>query len=48
MQNKMLLNELNQINRKDKEKLLMFLLNLEMQDKLHNQEPVFSSPQKDD
>lgn len=40
--------ELNKLNRKNKEDLLMCLLNLEKQEMLNNQVLAFASPQKDD
>ncbi len=40
--------ELNKVNRKSKEDLLKYLLNLEKQEMLNNQELAFAFPQKDD
>ncbi|GFI71297.1 hypothetical protein IMSAG250_00492 [Clostridiales bacterium] len=40
--------ELRKVNRKSKEDLLKYLFNLEKQETLNNQVPVFVFPQKDD
>ncbi len=48
MNNKKTSNKLNNINRKNKKQLLLYLINLEMQENSYNQEPVSVSPQKDD
>lgn len=48
MKKTIFLDDLNQINRKDKENLLSLLLNLEMKEILNNQELDFSYLQKDD
>lgn len=40
--------ELNKVNRKSKEDLLKYLLNLEKQEMLNNQELAFAFPLKDD
>lgn len=40
--------EFNKLNRKNKEDLLKYMLNFEMQEMQYNQEPVFAFPQKDD
>lgn len=40
--------ELNKLNRKNKQDLLKYLLNFEMQEMQYNQEPVFAFAQKDD
>ncbi len=40
--------ELRKVNRKSKEDLLKYLFNLEKQEMLNNQVPVFAFPRKDD
>lgn len=46
--NNIISKELKTMNRKKKEKLLKYLINLEMQDRLDNQEPVSAFHQRDD
>lgn len=46
--NNIISKELKTMNRKKKEKLLKYLINLEMQDRLDNQEPVSASLQRAD
>ena len=48
MNNKNINNEIKKLNRKSKEQFLIYLINLEMQERSDNQELVFASPQKDD
>lgn len=48
MKDKKVSNKLNNINRKNKEQLLIYLINLEKQENSYSQEPAFVSPQKDD
>lgn len=47
MKNNNIENELRKLNRKDKENLLKFLVNLELQGKSNNQVPAVSFLQKD-
>lgn len=48
MKNTQVINKLNNINRKNKERLLLYLINLEKQENSYNQEPASVSLQKDD
>ncbi len=48
MNNKQAINKLNNINRKNKEQLLLYLINLEKQENSYNPEPASVSLQKDD
>lgn len=48
MKNKQVRNKLNNINRNNKEQFLFYLINLEKQENLNNQELVSVFHQKDD
>lgn len=48
MNNKQVVNKVNNINRKNKEQLLLYLINLEKQENSYNQELASVFPQKDD
>lgn len=48
MNNDNMINNINKLNRINKIKFLEYLINLEKQEMLNNQEPVFACLQKDD